>query len=136
MLAHLRAQLPHEGCGLLAGRGERVTHVLAADNIAPHPLVEYEMEPHQQLAHFEFIEAQGLELLGIFHSHPSSPAYPSATDRARAYYPGAVYVIASWLNPAQPEVRAFLLDDERVQEVELVVENGGAGAHQGRRSSR
>jgi proteasome lid subunit RPN8/RPN11 len=122
MLAHLRASLPHEGCGLLAGRAGRVTHVLTANNVSSRPLVEYEMDPYQQLRHFEWLDDQGLDLVGIFHSHPVGPAYPSPTDLARAFYPDSVYVIISLLEVDAPQVRGFLIDDHTVHEVEIVVE--------------
>lgn len=127
MLDHLRAGLPNEACGLLAGLGNRVTHVLAADNIAARPRVEYEMDPGQQLQRFEFIEAQGLDLVGIYHSHPFSPAHPSATDLARAFYPEAVYVIVSLIDVHAPQVNGFLLPppgtNSHIQQVEIFVEN-------------
>lgn len=125
MLAHLQANLPDEACGLLAGRAGRVTHVLAADNISPRPRLEYEMDPRQQLQHFELMDQQGLEMVGIFHSHPTSPAYPSATDMARAFYPDAVYVIVSLMNAERPEIKGFLLnpDNGQIRDVEILVEN-------------
>jgi len=116
ILAHARADAPNEACGLLAGTDGRGTHVLPAANVARDPRVEYLMEPHDQLHHFQAIEDQGVELLGIYHSHPVTPAYPSPTDLSMAYYPEAVYVIVS-LTQSAPVLRAFRLVDGEVSEV-------------------
>lgn len=48
----------------------------------------------------------GEELYAIYHSHPASTPYPSATDRAEALYPDAAYVLASWRG-GTPEIRAY-----------------------------
>ena len=119
ILAHTRAEAPNEACGLLAGTAGRVTHVLPATNVADNPRIEYLMDPHDQLRHFRAIEEQGLELLGIYHSHPTSPAYPSPTDLAMAYYPEAVYIIVSLMRSDSPTLRAFRLVDGEVSEVDL-----------------
>jgi proteasome lid subunit RPN8/RPN11 len=80
------------------------------------------------------IEDNAQEVVGIFHSHTHSEAYPSPTDRERAYwsdpvtgergaiYPGARYVIASAEDSASPVLRAFriLPDDVEEEEVKVV----------------
>ncbi|MBK9781719.1 MAG: M67 family metallopeptidase [Anaerolineales bacterium] len=96
MIAHVDAHLPYEACGLLAGRGSSVENVLMVTNQAQSP-VRYLMDPIEQLHAFEWIEAQGLDLLGIFHSHPTGPETVSPTDIAEAAY-DVVYVIVSRSN--------------------------------------
>jgi proteasome lid subunit RPN8/RPN11 len=117
ILAHTRAEAPNEACGLLAGRDKYVTHVLPAINVAENPLVGYLMDPEDQLRHFQMIEKQGLDLLGIYHSHPVSPAYPSPTDLSMAYYPEAVYAIISLMRSDNPDLRAFRIVDGKISEV-------------------
>ena len=117
ILKHTRAEVPNEACGLLAGRDGHVTCVLPAKNVADGPEVEYLMDPHDQLDHFQAMEEQGLELLGIYHSHPVSPAYPSPTDLSMAYYPEAVYAIISLIQSDHPILRAFRLVDGHIMEV-------------------
>jgi len=124
ILAHTRAEAPNEACGLLAGTAGCVTHVLPATNVADNPRVEYLMDPHDQLRHFQVIEEQGLELLGIYHSHPSSPAYPSPTDLAMAYYPEAVYIIVSLMQSDRPTLRAFRIVEGQISEVDFQLESG------------
>ncbi|RME48739.1 MAG: M67 family peptidase [Chloroflexi bacterium] len=79
------------------------------------------MDPQEQLRIFKELEAQGWDVAGIYHSHPASPAYPSATDMRLAFYPDAVYFIISLMQRDRPEIRAFRLDQERMTTTELEV---------------
>lgn len=117
ILRHTRAEAPDEACGLLAGRNKYVTHILPATNVAENPLVGYLMDPEDQLRHFQMIENQGLDLLGIYHSHPVSPAYPSPTDLSMAYYPEAVYAIISLMRSENPDLHAFRIVNGQISEV-------------------
>jgi proteasome lid subunit RPN8/RPN11 len=63
----------------------------------------------------------GLDLVGIYHSHTHSPARPSRTDIALAGYPDAHYLIVSLEDPTEPDLRAFTIVDEKVEEQEVVV---------------
>jgi proteasome lid subunit RPN8/RPN11 len=118
---HTQAEAPNEACGLLVGLDQRVTEVLPAANVASSPRVEYLMDPHDQIRHFQIMEDRGLELLGIYHSHPSSPAYPSPTDLFMAYYPEAVYAIISLLSDDKPVLRTFRMVDGLIKEVAFQV---------------
>jgi proteasome lid subunit RPN8/RPN11 len=123
IVEHARQEFPNECCGLLAGRGARVERVFRGSNVDRSPYT-YRLDPQEQLQFFKAIDAEGLELLGIYHSHTQSAAYPSRTDVARAFYPDAAYVIVSLRNGAaagdDPEVRAFRIRDGQVTEEELV----------------
>jgi proteasome lid subunit RPN8/RPN11 len=118
---HTQAEAPNEACGLLVGLERRVTKVLPAANVASSPRVEYLMDPHDQIRHFQVIEDQGLELLGIYHSHPSSPAYPSPTDLFMAYYPEVVYAIVSLPPDDKPILRTFRMVEGQISEVAFKV---------------
>ena len=118
---HTQAEAPNEACGLLVGHNRRVTGVLPAANVAGSPRGEYLMDPHDQIRHFQVMEDQGLELLGIYHSHPTSEAYPSATDLSMAYYPEAVYAIISLLPDEAPILRTFRIVDGQISEVAFKV---------------
>ena len=117
ILEHARAEAPNEACGLLTGREGYVIQVLPATNVAENPRVGYLMDPHDQIRYFQAIEEQGLDLLGIYHSHPVSPAYPSPTDLSMAYYPEAVYAIVSLMQSDNPILRAFRIVDGQISEV-------------------
>jgi proteasome lid subunit RPN8/RPN11 len=114
---------PEEACGLLSGQIEtgfyQVVAVIPATNELHSP-VRYRIDPREQIAAFNQIEAQGLELVGIYHSHPAGPLAPSPTDIAEAFYPAAVYLI--WSAPASDwQCRAFLIRDGQVMPVEICV---------------
>ena len=118
MLDHVRACLPEEACGVLAGRNGRVSQVWTIENAAHSP-VRFRMQPRAQVRALLDLEAQGLELLAIYHSHPSGPPYPSATDLAEAFYPEAAALI--WCSDSgQWHARAF--DLSRPVPVELPLE--------------
>lgn len=121
MVAHAAALYPEEACGLLAGRDGRAARFYPVENIHHSPVV-YEMEPVQQVRAMLDIEAAGLELLAIYHSHPHGPARPSPTDVALSYYPDQVQLILSLADHEQPVLRAFTIREGEVMAVEWVVE--------------
>jgi proteasome lid subunit RPN8/RPN11 len=85
MRRHVSAQAPLEACGLLAGKQDLVETVLRVRNADQSP-VRFRMDAQEQYNAFEWIDAQGLDLVGIFHSHPSGPDTVSPTDIAEAAY--------------------------------------------------
>lgn len=87
-------------------------------NAHPAPVTRYAIDPREQLRAFRDMEANGEELVAIYHSHPVTQPYPSPTDRAEAHYPDAVYLLVS-LRDAAPEVRAYRVRDGWVREVAL-----------------
>lgn len=117
MQAHVESCLPLEACGLLTGKGEFVQQVLTVANQAKSP-ARFQMDPFEQIRAFERIESSGLDLLGIFHSHPSGPETASATDIAEAAY-AVVHVIWSRQMGAW-KARGFWFESGRASDVELV----------------
>ena len=113
LVAHARADYPREACGLLRGRHGVVTDFFPARNVAPEPRQNYQIDPLDLLNALEWEDA-GDDLAAIYHSHPSSPPYPSAVDAANAFYPDSVYLILSLQNPDAPELRGFYLRPEAV----------------------
>jgi len=120
MISHARDEAPREACGILAGRNGRVLRIYRTRNVSRSP-TSYSLGPDQQFRVFKDIENRGLELLGIYHSHPSSPATPSDRDVEQAYYPEVSYILISVADPAEAQVRAFRITAEGVAEEDLVV---------------
>lgn len=106
LIAHAVDDLPNECCGMLAGTGDEATVGYRAANTESSPFM-YVMSPQEQLRLMEEIDASGLELLAIYHSHTRSAAYPSRTDVELAFYPSLAYLIVSLADPDDPEIRAF-----------------------------
>jgi len=125
---HCLSGYPNEMCGILAGREGRVEKVYCMTNARPGP-VSYEMEPEEQFRVMKDIREAGLEMLGMFHSHPGGQAYPSSVDVEKAYWPGtglpnypsAVYVIVSLLDRANPVARGYLIEEGKVSEIPLSI---------------
>ncbi len=120
MIAHAHEEAPLEACGILAGKDGRVVKLFHARNADRSP-VSYRLEPEEQYRIFVELEERGWDILGIYHSHPSGPAFPSAIDLKQAFYPEAVYVVVSLADPAEPKVRAFRLFDGDIREEQLAV---------------
>jgi len=108
IIAHAREGAPEEVCGILSGKGNVATALYRARNIAPSRMIDYTVDDQTLLRQFEF-EKRGETMVAIYHSHPESPAFPSATDARQAFYPDAVYIICSLMQPDRPVLRAYHL---------------------------
>lgn len=98
--------LPNEGCGLLLGTLDGVVvDVLASENVADSAKV-YEIDPGVLLRAYRRADEESIEVLGVFHSHTHSEAFPSPTDIERAPDPSWHYVIVSLRN-LPVELRSF-----------------------------
>jgi [CysO sulfur-carrier protein]-S-L-cysteine hydrolase len=126
MLAHARAEIPNEACGLLGGdlATGRAKAFHPARNEEASPL-RYNVHPDDLVRIVFGIEDAGQELLGIFHSHTHTPAVPSATDLRTAQYPDVFYVLVTLSDPdARPAeaLRAWRIRNGASTEVELRIE--------------
>jgi proteasome lid subunit RPN8/RPN11 len=122
MVGHAYDGLPDEACGLLVGepRVARVARFAATANDARSSKV-YTIPPREHLQIERAAEAEGLEVIGVMHSHTHTDAYPSPTDVAQAPDPAWHYVIVS-LRDTAPVLRSYRIADEAVTEEEVVVE--------------
>jgi len=118
IIQHASEDVPLECCGLLMGQGNLISDLRKMKNALQSP-IRYSMEPPALLHFFKELRSLQLIHLGIYHSHPSSEAYPSSIDKEQAYYPDCTYFIASLRNPLSPSVRAFSILNETVQEKEI-----------------
>lgn len=122
ILARLAEEAGHvpgeECCGLLAGRDGVITEMYLAVN-ALASATAYEIAPKDLFRILREMHAAGLELMGIYHSHPTGENQPSARDIERAYYLDVGYFILSPLPGAPLPVRAFEIRDGRVEELSI-----------------
>ncbi|HEY6903706.1 MAG TPA: M67 family metallopeptidase [Candidatus Acidoferrales bacterium] len=110
-----------ECCGLLGGSRGVIARIFRATNVAGNLATTYEIAPQELFSLVSEIRAAGLELMGIYHSHPNGKNEPSPRDVELAYYPDTAYLILSPLpNAAQP-VRAFSIRDGRATELDLEI---------------
>ena len=115
LIAHARDEAPFECCGLLAGDGELIDEYVRTRN-ARASEVAYEIDPREHISVMKSLRARGRSVLGAYHSHPRTAAFPSATDVAEAHYErDFLYVIVS-LEREPPDLRAYRLEGDRMIE--------------------
>jgi proteasome lid subunit RPN8/RPN11 len=128
LVAHARDEYPNEACALLAGPpsdGARVEKTFTLPNAEASPTF-YVVDPTAQLHAMNEMDERGWDLVGIFHSHTFTEAYPSRTDVELAAYPDATYLILSLADQDAPVLRGFRIRDGQVDEVPLLLEDGEA----------
>ena len=119
MIGHAYDGYPLEACGLLVGRGSRVTRFGPCTNVAASAKV-YTVDPLEHLRAERAAEAEALEVIGVVHSHTHSEPYPSPTDVAQAPDPTWHYVIVS-LKREAPETRSYRIVDGTITEEPLAI---------------
>lgn len=111
-----------ECCGLLGGGDDSgrtvITHIYPAVN-ALASATAYEIAPEELFRIMREMRADGVQFMGIYHSHPRGENYPSPTDVARAFYPDAIYFIASPAPDAPRPLRAFRIRNGAVIEIRV-----------------
>jgi len=127
VISHCKETYPNEACGLLAGKTNTVEKIYKITNIR-QSTVNYEMDSKEQLKCEKEIREAGLKVIGIYHSHPSSSAYPSQLDIVRVCWPGdpdmpiypdACHMIIGAID-GETDVRAFRIKpQQQVDEIKL-----------------
>ena len=119
----ITAGYPEEVCGLLVGRrtedGFQVERVVQARNLEQNRKRDrYELAPDDWLATENRARQEGLEVVGVWHSHPDHPARPSKTD-LEAAWEGYAYLIVSVTARGTADARSWLLVEGRFEEQPL-----------------
>ena len=115
MIRHVKDELPNEGCGILAGKDGKVLKVYKMTNTDKSPKTFF-MEPKEQFEAMKDMRRLELEMIGIYHSHIYSPAYPSPRDVKLAFYPDAYYVIISLKDKDNPQIGTFKIVEGNISE--------------------
>ena len=126
IVAHAKANLPEEACGLIAGTKDgdvkEIKKVYLLTNV-DHTNEHFSMDPKEQLAAVKDMRANGLVPLGNWHSHPESPSRPSEEDKRLVFDPSVNYLILSLMDPENLVLKAFDIDREKqvtVEEIKLI----------------
>lgn len=119
ILRHVQSTYPVEACGLLGGRAGLVEEVIQVDNVA-HSAYRFIMHPAQQVSGIFHLEALGMDLLAIYHSHPNGAAIPSLTDVEEWRFGDTLSLIlgreaSAWAG------RAYRIDGSRFRPVHFAV---------------
>lgn len=125
IISYAKAGLPNEACGLLGGtvdgkdrRIEKVYYLTNIDASREH----FSMDPKEQFEAVKDMRANGLSLIGNFHSHPESPSRPSEEDKRLAYDSSVRYLILSLMDMDAPVLNGFeIIDRTDVTKEEVVI---------------
>lgn len=124
ILAHARAGLPNEACGLIAGSVEgdvkTVEHVYLCENVDASN-EHFTIDPREQLAAVKDARSKGWRLLGNWHSHPETPSRQSEEDKRLSYDHSASYLILS-LATEEPVLNSFAFDGTESTKEDLIIE--------------
>lgn len=120
MLAHAKKDAPIEACGFLLGTNDHVSRSLPVTN-ADKREDHFTFDPEEQWAAYKLAEREGLDIIGVYHSHPSGPPHPSPEDVRLAFDPGLLSVIVS-LAEEEPTIRGFYIEKGETREEPLVFE--------------
>jgi len=104
-------QKPNESCALLFGKDNQVSDLFLTENIEKSP-VNFTISNKQLIEGYKIAEEKKIEVIGIFHSHPNSDAFPSDTDKKFMHSNPVVWIIYSGINK---NFKAFLLKSNIIE---------------------
>lgn len=119
MLLHCHTAYPEEACGVLLGIKEsssqnniRITACIAITNIHHQKKVAFQFSPEQWVDAFYTAQRQGLAIVAIYHSHPSSDPQPSSHDLKGLIDNNMLYTIVSLKQKDSPQIRIYQLSGQ------------------------
>ena len=104
-------QKPNEACAILFGKNNQVLEVFLTENIDESP-VNFTISNKQLIEGYKIAEDKKMDVIGIFHSHPNSDAFPSNTDKKFMQSNPVVWIIYSGINK---NFRAFILESDTIE---------------------
>ena len=120
MVATCIRALPDEGCGLLLGTPDGVVlEVVPSENVA-HSARVYEIDSRVLLRAFRRADDNGLQVIGVFHSHTHSDPYPSLTDVAQAPDPAWHYVLVG-LRDVATDLKSYRIVEGEISSEEVTI---------------
>lgn len=110
-------ELPNEACGYLAGKEGRVWKAYPMRNVDQSP-EHFSFDTAEQFKVIREARKEGLQIIGNYHSHPSTPSRPSEEDIRLANDPAISYIIIS-LAEKVPVIRSFQIRENQVESEEI-----------------
>lgn len=120
LMAFARANVPNECCGVGLGPAGSITEFHPIENVHETPRTRYEISAADQLRLFQRADARDWETTFVFHTHPETEPYPSATDVQLAGWPDAIYAIMG-MGTAEPVLRAYRIRHGQIDECTVTV---------------
>jgi proteasome lid subunit RPN8/RPN11 len=108
---HAENEKPNESCAILFGKDSLVSEVFLTKNIEESP-VNFTISNKQLIEGYKIAEEKNVEVIGIFHSHPNSEAYPSNTDKKFMQSNPVAWIIYSGINK---DFKAYFLESEIIE---------------------
>ena len=125
IVEHCIAGYPDEACGLLTGPLEGLHPTGLVREVHPARNADasartYTVDPQSLLAAMRAAEADGDDLVAVYHSHTHTEPYPSTTDIKQAHEPTWIYVLVGLATPT-PELRAYRITEGQVVEIPVAL---------------
>ncbi len=108
---HAENEEPNESCAILFGKDSLVSEVFLTKNIEESP-VNFTISNEQLIEGYKIAEEKRVEVIGVFHSHPNSDAYPSNTDKKFMQSNPVAWVIYSGINK---NFKAYFLESDIIE---------------------
>ncbi len=105
---HAKNEEPNESCAILFGKDSLVSEVFLTKNIEESP-VNFTISNEQLIEGYKIAEEKRIEVIGVFHSHPNSDAYPSNTDKKFMQSNPVAWIIYSGINK---NFKAYFLESD------------------------
>jgi proteasome lid subunit RPN8/RPN11 len=121
LLHHAQSSPENEVCGLIGAKNNLPCSCYPVANTAEQPENRFLLDAQQHIATQVTMREKGETLFAVYHSHPTSPALPSATDIALANQPEALHLIISLDTKGVLEMRGFKIADGKAREVILTL---------------
>jgi len=119
LVSHCMDERPNEACGLLSGTNGRAQTIWRMQNTDNSP-DSFSMHPRQIEKVLQLIAHRGEELVGIYHSHPTTPPQPSSFDLEHANYPEVAYLILSLAN-SLPQLGCYFINQKQSVPLKLLL---------------
>ena len=111
LVEHAEKEKPNESCAILFGKDNLVSEVFLTENIEESP-INFTISNEQLIEGYNIAEEKKLKVIGIFHSHPNSEAYPSKTDKKFMHSNPVVWIIYSGINK---NFKAYILESDIIE---------------------
>jgi proteasome lid subunit RPN8/RPN11 len=108
-----------EVCGLIGAKDGIAHTCYAINNTAEQPENRFQLDEKQQIGAMSAMRDKNETLFAIYHSHPTAPAVPSATDIKLASYPDVAHLIISLNTKGVLEIRAFSIIEQFAAELSI-----------------
>ncbi len=108
---HAENEKPFESCAILFGKDDIISEVFLTKNIE-ESAINFTISNEQLIEGYKVAEEKKMEVIGIFHSHPDSDAYPSNPDKKFMISNPVIWIIYSGMNK---NFKAYLLEKDIIE---------------------